>query len=446
MQEMESLKKFNGLKIEKLEQEAEELISKHGEQLRVLKLEHKDNLTMLKESHKEEMDFLREKHHKVIASIKESSLIEFSVLQDNSSYLTTLRQASGVLENLGEEFQTMKDDLITKTNNLQLEREMKLSQREKLVEDSEKRLKLNEESTEQERDRLMTLIGSLETQLSSLTNKNAEDNWIIRQKLASFQAEKDAFEREKTFVREQMTKDEKRIEDLKQSQLQEYQRLLQQVHDEKRIISIERTKLETQMQLSGEASDTTGKHEIEASVKVAKDAAKASESERIKYLRLQKDLERNRRGLNDRENELRSKEEELENEICAAKALETRAKEAISKYRQNEMALMEKMSFIQRKLSQIMEKEQQLSQERMTLSKERMDLNEAKQKIETSKCSLCRIGDGIGQISATREVENVPVKIDSFLDIDHLFDGNLEEALKRLKSGGDFSGFMDFNF
>lgn len=443
MQEMESLKKFNSLKIEKLEQEAEELISKHSEQVRVLKLEHKDNLTMLKESHKEEMDFLREKHHKVVASIKESSLIEFSVLQDNSSYLTTLRQASGVLENLGEEFQTMKDDLITKTNNLQLEKEMKLSQREKFVEDSEKRLKLNEESTEQDRERLMTLIASLETQLSSLTNKNAEDNWIIRQKLASFQAEKDAFEREKTFVREQMTKDEKRIEDLKQSQLDEYQRLLQQVHDEKRIISIERTKLETQMQLSVEASNTTEKYEIEASVKVAKDAAKASEFERMKYLRLQKDLEKNRRDLNDRENELRSKEEELENEICAAKALETRAKESISKYRQNEIALMEKMSFIQRKLSQIMEKEQQLSQERMILSKERMDLNEAKQKIETSKCSLCRIGDGIGQISATREMESVvPEKI----DVDHLFEGNLEEALKRLKSAGDFSGFMDFHF
>lgn len=439
---MDSLRKFNNLKVDQLELERENLMKKHEEQIDNLKQEHKDYIYQLKNSHKEEIDFLREKHTKVIASIKESSLVEFSILQDNSSYLSTLRQASGVLENLGEDFQALKNELLDKSNAIQLEREIKLSQREKLVEDAEKRLKLNEESTELERDRLMKLIASLETQLSSVTNKNAEDNWIMRQKMASLQAEKDAFDKEKIYAREQIAKDEKRIEDLKQSQLEEYQRLMQQIHDERRILSIEKTKFETQMQLSVDTSENTGKYEMEASLKVAKDAAKASEAERIKYLKMQKDLEKIRRDLNEREIDLRSKEEELESQICASKVLETKAKEAISRQRQNEITLVEKMNFIQSKISQIMEKEQQLSQERILISREKMELNEAKQKIEGSKCSLCRIGDGLGPMSASREIENfAPTRS----DVDQLLDGNLEEALKRLKMAGDFSGFLDFN-
>lgn len=67
------------------------------------------------------------------------------------------------------------------------------------------------EKTETERTRLIELVKSLELKLSSVEQSSTEEQWSLRQKSASLDAERKSFEREKEFIREKMATDEKRI-------------------------------------------------------------------------------------------------------------------------------------------------------------------------------------------------------------------------------------------
>lgn len=68
------------------------------------------------------------------------------------------------------------------------------------------------EKTEEERTRLIELIKSLEIKLNSVEQSATEEQWSLRQKTATLDAERVAFEREKTFTREKMAAEEKRIQ------------------------------------------------------------------------------------------------------------------------------------------------------------------------------------------------------------------------------------------
>lgn len=68
------------------------------------------------------------------------------------------------------------------------------------------------EKTEAERTRLIELVKSLEIKLNSVEQSATEEQWSQRQKAATLEAERVAFEREKTFTREKFAADEKRIQ------------------------------------------------------------------------------------------------------------------------------------------------------------------------------------------------------------------------------------------
>lgn len=68
------------------------------------------------------------------------------------------------------------------------------------------------ENAEEERVRLIELIKSLELKLSSIEQRAVEDQWSMRQRQATLDAERVAFERERTFMREKMEADEKRVQ------------------------------------------------------------------------------------------------------------------------------------------------------------------------------------------------------------------------------------------
>lgn len=68
------------------------------------------------------------------------------------------------------------------------------------------------EKTEEERSRLIELVKSLEIKLNSVEQSSTEEQWNIRQKTATLEAEKISFEREKTFTREKFATEEKKIE------------------------------------------------------------------------------------------------------------------------------------------------------------------------------------------------------------------------------------------
>lgn len=68
------------------------------------------------------------------------------------------------------------------------------------------------EKNEEERRRLIELVKSLEIKLNSVEQNSVEEQWNLRQKSATLEAEKVSFEREKTFVREKLAAEEKRIQ------------------------------------------------------------------------------------------------------------------------------------------------------------------------------------------------------------------------------------------
>lgn len=68
------------------------------------------------------------------------------------------------------------------------------------------------EKTEEERIHLIELVKSLEIKLNSIEQTSTEEQWNLRQKSATLDAEKVSFEREKTFTREKLATEEKRIQ------------------------------------------------------------------------------------------------------------------------------------------------------------------------------------------------------------------------------------------
>lgn len=68
------------------------------------------------------------------------------------------------------------------------------------------------ENSEAERTRLIELIKSLELKLGSIEQRSVEEQWSMRQRQTTLDAERVAFERERTFMREKMEEEEKRIQ------------------------------------------------------------------------------------------------------------------------------------------------------------------------------------------------------------------------------------------
>lgn len=65
---------------------------------------------------------------------RESKLLEFSVVQENSSYLQTLRSASNYMESASENMQSVRDELRNRIESIHQEREVQLVVREKNLE------------------------------------------------------------------------------------------------------------------------------------------------------------------------------------------------------------------------------------------------------------------------------------------------------------------------
>lgn len=59
---------------------------------------------------------------------------------------------------------------------------------------------------------MLDLVRTLELKLNSVNQSSEEEQWVLRQQLATLGAERTAFERERTFVRDRIDREEKRLE------------------------------------------------------------------------------------------------------------------------------------------------------------------------------------------------------------------------------------------
>lgn len=81
-----------------------------------------------------------------------------------------------------------------------------------IFQEQQKSIDRTVEKTEEERTHLIELIKSLEIKLNSVEQSATEEQWNLRQKTATLDAERVAFEREKTFTREKFSAEEKRMQ------------------------------------------------------------------------------------------------------------------------------------------------------------------------------------------------------------------------------------------
>ncbi|XP_030570367.1 trichohyalin [Drosophila novamexicana] len=365
---------------QRLKLENTEITDYYSGKLDKLKGDYDLQISNLKQDHEDDLRMLRSSHEADMERIRQAKILEQATVQDHGSYLETLRMASSDLQELREGLTTTK------------EREQQLELRERRLADAERRLRIDEEGAEQEKRRLMELVSTLELQLERLSKDSAEENWQLRQRMASIESEKKAFEREKQFHREQMERDEKRIAELKNLQLAEVERLQLDMQQERTRLLVEQQKLEMQHKLHEQGDLNAERLELEAQLQVARDAIKRADEQQERCHKQQRDLEQRKRVLLEKENALNIKEDEVLHTSSDYRRAIKRLHAAEHKAREAEQLLHAKLQLLTNRAQELSEKEAQISQERMLLSQDRMTLHKIKQQISQSKCALCKMG------------------------------------------------------
>ncbi|BFF97290.1 trichohyalin [Drosophila madeirensis] len=373
---------------ERLKTENSDLRQHFVDKLEQQKADYVEQLSTLRQDHEDEVRKLRNSHEMDLEGIRQAKLVELSAVQDHGNYLETLRLASSNLQELRDGMSNSQD------------RERLLEARERRLADQERRLKMNEETADEEQRRLMELVSTLELQLGRLSKDSAEENWQLRQRMASLDAERKALEREKQFHREQMERDEKRVEELKAIQLADTERLQLELQQERSQLAVERQQLELRHKLQEHSgSFDQDRLELEAQLKVAREAIRRADQERDRCHKLQREVEARKRQLADRENDLNLKEDELAQSTGAYRMATSRSQMAEQKAREADQLLQAKLQLLGKRHHDLSEKEAQLSQERMLLAQDRIAMHNLKKQILRSRCALCKMGSESAELA-----------------------------------------------
>ncbi|XP_062555145.1 fas-binding factor 1 [Armigeres subalbatus] len=444
--ENKSLEEFYTGKLDKLDNEKQQLIAEHNQKVQEMEEVHRRAIESLKTNYQENLENLKREHKEMINNIRESKMLEFSVLQDNQSYMSMLKNASSYLENASGDLQQLRDTLHEQIEFNHKERDIQLKAREKQLEDQQRLMERTKEATDTEKTRLLNLVEMLEAKLTELSKTSSEEHWTYQQKTVKLETERQAFEKEKNLARDRIAQDERRIDELKQAQLEEHSRLMQKINDEKLLLQEEKTKVDTLAKIQKKDQSEVSRAEIDVAVKVAEDAAKQSDAERERLLNLQRQFETKRRELINQESQLRTKSSELETAINSAKQKELSAENAFRSIKRAEQNLQMKMQLIQRQFREISEREDRLSKDKIELSKERLELQSMRKRLQTTRCSLCKVGERSQEIgdylTAVNNSESVAddrkLEANFFemhqqrdhLKVDEFFDGDLERQLQ----------------
>uniref|UniRef100_A0A182PI42 Fas-binding factor 1 C-terminal domain-containing protein n=1 Tax=Anopheles epiroticus TaxID=199890 RepID=A0A182PI42_9DIPT len=428
------LEEFYQAKIVFVEQEKQKLLKDHEQEIHSLEERHRKVIEALKQGYEESLEQLRQDHRESIATIRESKMLEFSVVQDNQSYLQTLKSASSYLENASGDLQQLRDTLQDQIEFTHKEREIQLKQREKQLEDQQRLLDRTREATTEENVRLLNLVEVLEGKLTEMTKISSEERWEYEQKCIKLEAERQSLDKEKQFLRMRHEREEDRIAELKRSQLEEHTRLMDKVAQERQSLLQEKAKLETMAQLASTNNSIgsgTSRVEVEAALKVAEDAARQADTEKERYLQLQRQLESKRREMQNRESKLCEAKDELEAAIERACQRERNADAVYRSLRKSEQNMQLKIQLIQRQFREVSEREDRLAKEKIEFSKERLELQAARRKLLQTRCSLCKIGDKSQEIAGDLLTTNT----DSVAD-DLKLEANFAEMQNRLDTAG----------
>ncbi|EDV51464.1 trichohyalin [Drosophila erecta] len=406
----------------RLKDENSELRQYYIDKLEKQKEDYVEQISNLRQDHEDEVRKLRQSHELDLEGIRQAKMVELSAVQDHGNYLETLRLASSNLQELRD---GMSDNQ---------EKERQLEARERRLADQERRLKMDEETADEEKRRLMELVSTLELQLGRLSKDSAEENWQLRQRMSSLEAERKAFEREKEFHREQMQRDEKRVEDLKSLQLAEMERLHHDLQQERNQLAVERQQMELKQQLNEHGDPDRDRRELEAQLQVAREAIRRADEERDRCHKLQREIEQRKRLLLDKENALNLKEDELGQATGAYRLATSRQHLAEQKAREADQLLQAKLKIMAKRAQEIAEKEAQLAHERMLVAQDRIALVNLKKQILRSRCAICKMGAESAEIAQRRANGNTAAATD--LQLPQMTPSHAELLLKMSQEPG----------
>uniref|UniRef100_A0A182K4N9 Fas-binding factor 1 C-terminal domain-containing protein n=1 Tax=Anopheles christyi TaxID=43041 RepID=A0A182K4N9_9DIPT len=428
------LEEFYQTKITVAEKDKQKLASDHEAKVQTMEDHHRKVIEQLKQGYEESLDQLRQDHRESVAAMRESKMLEFSIIEGNKSYLQTLKNASGYLENASEDLQHLRDTLQDQIEFTQKEKEIQLKQREKQLEDQQKLLDRTREAAAEENVRLLNLVEMLESKVTEMTKISSEERWEYQQKCIKLEAERQALDKEKQFLRVCHEREEARIAELKRSQLDEHTRLMDQAAQERQILLEEKAKLETMAQLaykSNSIGSGTSRIEIEAALKVAEEAARQADTEKERYLQLQRQLESKRREMQTHESKLCKAKDELEAANDRACQRERNAEAVYRRLRKSEQNMQLRMQLMQQQFRDVSEREDRLAKEKIEFSKDRLELQAMRRKLLQTRCSLCKIGDKSQDIAGDLLTTNT----DSVAD-DLKLEANFTEMQNRLDTAG----------
>ncbi|XP_053675089.1 fas-binding factor 1 homolog [Anopheles nili] len=435
------MQEFYKAKLDFIEQEKLKLIADHQAKVQMIEDQHRGSIEMLKQSYDENLEQLRQDHKEMIIRIRESKILEFSVMQENQSYLQALKNASNYLETASGDLQQLRDTLQEQIEFSQNEKELRLVQREKQIEDQQRLIQRSRDAASEENARLLKLVELLESKVTEMSKVSSEERWEYKQKCAKLEAERQGIDKEKQFIRERHDREDARITELKQVQLEEYSRMMEKVAQERQVLLEEKAKLETLAQLQSSTYPVAAGRtsvEVKAALKVAEEAARQADEEKERYMQMQRQMEAKRREIQIRENQLR----EIKNELDASREL-TREKERnagaiYQTLRKAERNMLLKVQLVQRQFREVSEREDRLAKDKIEFSKERMELQAARRKLSQTRCSLCKIGDKSQELG-----DILTTNTDSVAD-DLKLEANFAEMQSRLGSTGlKFGEFFD---
>ncbi|GAB0087846.1 hypothetical protein DMENIID0001_022000 [Sergentomyia squamirostris] len=387
--ENSGLEDFYTKKLEKLQEEKLFLLKEAEEKLVQLKADHKETLATLRQTYESDVENLKTDHQRMVENIRQSKIMEFAVVQENSSYIQQLKTASTYLESASGNIESLRETIDERITKISDEKMREFEVKERKLEDELKRVERSRDLAESERLRLLEMVNILDVKLTKLSKEASEEQWMLKQKLSTLEVERTSFEREREFVREEQKRHEKRIEDMKMLTLQEHQRMMSVVEDERRKIVEERLKLEMMEKVN---PGRTSQVEVDIALKIAEDAAREVDKERDNLMKLQREVESMRRQLLDRENTVKRREVDLEAAIRTAQARETAAESALESAKGTETQLFQKYQQLSQNSKDLCVREEKLSQSWEKLSKERLELQSLRRDLTESKCSLCRFG------------------------------------------------------
>lgn len=173
--------------------------------------------------------------------------------------------------------------------------------------------------------------------------------------------------------------------------LAEQEEIMLKLTEEKLAIATEKSRIEVSAKLNQNFDSTKAKAEIEAAIKIAKEATELTDKERENLCKQQCEVEMLKRSYMDRETKLSAKQLELEKLFKVADEKYREGERSLTEAKVLEHKYTEQLKDIQKQLASLAAREKKLTEEKIIISKNRLSVHN--QMNDVKKCSLCEAGN-----------------------------------------------------